>query len=122
MNTVRRAARCVSLGLTGLLLGCGTGQVSVTGDAGPTDLPTPTALTCPSGEMVGTAGGYLSRWPSGPDDIDELVAENSTPEEPWVRVGRSAYVLRPDGTASEVHHLSFGPKGWFLQGYEACVD
>jgi hypothetical protein len=39
-----------------------------------------------------------------------------------VRIGRHAYVLRPDGTAFEVHDLVKGPKGWFIHGYEACSD
>jgi len=110
-----------------LLLGCGAREATPVGDAGPVarepgSHPAPDGLTCPSGEMVGTAGGYLAEWPHGVDDPAELVARQSTAEEPWVLVGRRAYVLRPDGTAFEVHNLVKGPNGWFLHGYEACVD
>ena len=132
MKTAHRAARVLGGALVGalvasLLVGCGTEAAGPVADtpplsSEPADHPTPTGLTCPSGEMVGTAGGYLAGWPEGLDDPDDLVAEQSTAEEPWVRAGRRAYVLRPDGTAFEVHDLVKGPKGWFLHGYEACVD
>ena len=109
------------------LVACGSQTVEpATGAAGsPSASPSyaePKGLTCPSGEMVGTAGGYLAEHPDGVDDPQELVEQRSTPEEPWVLVGRKAYVLRPDGTAFEVHDVVKGPKGWFLHGYEACAE
>ena len=125
MNTVRRA--CLALVLPAVLVGCGSEVGSPAGDE-PTpsmrveSVPVPTELTCPSGEFVGTAGGSLAEWPEGADTPEEVVAAESTPEEPWVLVGKKAYVLRPDGTAFEVHDLVKGPKGWFLHGYEACAD
>ncbi len=106
------------------LLGCGTevGRSAADAPKAPAASDPPTELTCPSGEMVGSDGGFLSKWPEGADDPDSVVAAARMPGETWVRVGKRAYVLRSDGTAFEVHDLVHGPKGWFLQGYEACAD
>lgn len=112
------------LALSALLAGCGSETAGTAADdpnAGPSNTA-PTGLTCPTGERVSTDGGYLAGYPDGVDDPEQLVEEKSTPEEPWVLVGRKAYVLRPDGTAFEVHDVVKGPKGWFLHGYEACAE
>jgi hypothetical protein len=114
-----------------LLAGCGSQTGTPTADApaappekqSPSEPGTPEApegLTCPTNERVATEGGSLAEWPKGADTPEAVVEAKSTPEEPWVLAGKRAYVLRPDGTAFEVHDLVEGPKGWFLHGYEAC--
>lgn len=126
MNTARQAL--LVLALPAVLVGCGSEVATsvsdepTSGSPSPTASPEPKGLTCPSGEFVGTAGGLLSEFPEGADTPDEVVEAQSTPEKPWVLVGKKAYVLRPDGTAYEVHDVVKGPKGWFLHGYEACAD
>ena len=128
MKTMRAALAGIPVAV--LLAGCGSQTATTdaastqTGSADdtPSAAPAPKGLTCPSGERVGTAGGYLAEYPEGPDTPEEVVEEKSTEDEPWVLVGRKAYVLRPDGTAYEVHDVVKGPNGWFLHGYEACAD
>jgi hypothetical protein len=124
MSTVPRPL-LGSLALLALLAACGSEVTSSTGDApeSPVEssIPEPKGLTCPTAERVASSGGLLAEPPKGPDTAEELVESKSTAEEPWVLVGRKAYVLRPDGTAFEVHDLVEGPKGWFLDGYEACA-
>ena len=129
MDTVRPALLSISLGLTALLLGCGSetappaASKTVADDpssAASPSRPEPTGLTCPEGRRVSTEGGSFAEWPEGADTPEEVVDAKSTPSEPWVLVGKRAYVLRPDGTAFEVHDVVKGPKGWFLHGYEAC--
>ena len=125
MSTVLRPV-LGSLALVARLAACGSEVAEPTAAAPSPDTEQssfvePTELTCPSNEYVSSSGGLLADWPEGPDTAGELVDSKSTPEEPWVLVGRKAYVLRPDGTAYKVHDLAKGPKGWFLDGYEACA-
>ena len=125
MNTVRRL--CLALALPAVLVGCGSEAATTASDEPEPAtkeivVREPEGLTCPTDERVSTAGGMLAEWPEGEDTPEEVVAAESTPEEPWVLVGKKAYVLRPDGTAFEVHELVKGPKGWFAHGYEACAD
>lgn len=133
MDTMRRAA-LAGLPLVLLLVGCGSETAATTSGAAdgpeesagtsPSASPSyadPQGLTCPTGERVSTEGGAFAEWPDGADDPEQLVAEQSTEDEPWVLVGKRAYVLRPDGTAFEAHNLVKGPKGWILHGYEACA-
>ena len=128
MRTVRRACLAsVLLVLPAVLAGCGAEVATSSGDepkpsTQESAAPAPKGLTCPTGARVATEGGSLAEWPEGEDTPEEVVAAESTAEEPWVLVGKKAYVLRPDGTAFEVHDLVKGPKGWFAHGYEACAD
>jgi len=112
----------VPLLLSALLAGCGseTAHPPETEDVAGGSFVEPQGLTCPTDGRVGSSGGLLAEWPDGPDTAAEVVDAESTPEQPWVLVGRKAYELRPDGTAFKVHDLVNGPKGWFLGGYEAC--
>lgn len=131
MNTMRRVLAGIPLAalLALALVGCGSESTTATRDTGATDSPgesasfaDPAGLTCPTGERVSTEGGSFAEWPDGVEDPEQLVEEKSTPEEPWVLVGKKAYVLRPDGTAFEAHNVVKGPKGWILHGYEACAE
>ena len=115
----------ISLVLSAILVGCGSETSAPAADAetSPSDSPSyaaPKALTCPTDGRVSVGGGLLAEIPEGPDTAQELVDAESTEEKPWVLVGRKAYELRPDGTAFKVHDLVEGPKGWFVDGYEAC--
>ena len=124
MSTVLRPV-LASVALVALLAACGSEVAEPVAGAPATEQSSfaePTGLTCPSDEFVSSSGGLLAKWPEGPDTAGELVDSRSTPEEPWVLVGRKAYVLRPDGTAFKVHDLAKGPKGWFLDGYDACAE
>jgi hypothetical protein len=127
MDTVHRTLLGLPLALSVSLLGCGSETSTPAGEAErtpteSTSLAAPEGLTCPTGERVSTEGGSFAEWPDGADTPAEVVDAKSTPEEPWVLVGKRAYVLRPDGTAYEVHDVVNGPKGWILHGYEACAS
>lgn len=37
-----------------------------------------------------------------------------------VLAGDNAFVLRPDGTASERHFIVQGSRGFYFHGYEGC--
>ncbi len=82
--------------------------------------PLPTELTCPTPERVGTDGGLLTSEPDGAPTREELVAETSTPDRPMALAGDRAFVLRTDGTASEVHFIVEGSRGFYFHGYEGC--
>lgn len=87
----------------------------------PVDVPTPMLLSCPDESRVQTSGGLLTRFPKGSRSAEQLVADTSTPEHPWVLSGdRAAYELRPDGTAFALHDIQRGPRGYFFHGYLAC--
>jgi hypothetical protein len=129
MDTMRRALAGIPLAL--LLVGCGSETANTATDAAdePKESPSaspsyapPKGLTGPTGERVSTEGGSFAEWPDGAEDPEQLIAEQSTEEGDWVLVGKRAYVLRPDGTAFEVHNVVKGPKGWILHGYEACAE
>ncbi len=125
MDTVHRTLIGISFVLSATLVGCGSQTSTSAADAEPSpsesaSYEAPKGLTCPTNGRVSSGGGLLAEVPVGPDTAEELVDAESTEEKPWVLVGRKAYELRPDGTAFKVHDLVKGPKGWFVDGYEAC--
>lgn len=89
----------------------------------------PTALTCPSGQQVQTAGGFLASVPDGYDTQEQAVRawlDDTT----WVDDdsgfivtddGLSAWVLRADGTATA--RVGFiGRTSFTVHDFEACTD
>ena len=118
----------VAAGVTALVLVAGCG-------AGPDELdpvvasaqapPTPSALTCPSGEMVGTAGGLLAKWPDGFDTPRQAVrvwlSTSDWPDADFVLSddATEAWVLRDDGTAQARVGL-LEHDGFTVHGYDAC--
>ena len=72
--------------------------------------------------MVQTVTTLPEGAPAGTTNIKVAGVAGIPADAPGVLVGKKAYVLRPDGTAFEVHELVKGPKGWFAHGYEACAD
>ena len=125
MDTVQRTLIGISLVLSATLVSCGSETSTTAADAETSpsqsaSVAAPEGLTCPTNGRVSSGGGLLAEVPEGPDTAQELVDSESTEKKPWVLAGRKAYELRPDGTAFKVHDLVKGPKGWFVDGYEAC--
>jgi hypothetical protein len=126
---MRIHAALVTLALATVLCGCGEAVSLRESPPSPAAEPgpAPTALTCPTGEMVTSDGGLFA--------AGHLPDGYATPEravEVWLgdvqrfgddyvltRDGRGAWVLRPDGTAKA--RVSFlRHSGYSVHGYQAC--
>lgn len=98
----------------------------------PAPRPAPTQLSCPSNEMVSTAGGYLKKMPDGFDTREEaveswLATTRNLDGEDWsdadyviAEGGHEAWVLRDNGSAQARVDFLFS-SGFTVQGYDACA-
>lgn len=117
-----------------LLAGCagtsGTSTAAFSATSSSAEEPSvPTALTCPSGKQVSTAGGFLAEVPDGAD-TRELAVRNWLEFTKWAPADadfimteddKSAWVLRPDGTA--LARVGFiGRPGFTVYDFDACSD
>jgi hypothetical protein len=132
MRAIGTVLAAMLLGVWGLA-GC-TGEESSKDSAigPPTESvqATPTSLTCRTNERVGTPGGYWAHLPDGYPTREKAVAAWLSS---WLSSrhfgsdfavtsdGKSAWILRADGTAmAKVHFLRHS--GYTVHGYEACAQ